>query len=123
MNYLKKIPDYVFAIVVELPYTNPENGQPILMEDGSVIYRTNYFGRVLVDSKTGTRFNEWDTDKRFCSRFASELMAENFRRVVLEDLEGSKVVELKPLQTKNWERKFKGTFVDEEKQLNNFKMN
>lgn len=92
---------FYFAITTELPATDVV-GNPIKDDAGNTVYETNYFCKVLTHPEAGFVMNEWDTDKRFAARFENETLAENFRRVVLESLEGTKVVKLIPsLNTHN----------------------
>lgn len=106
---IKSIPLYLFSIVIDLPKTNAKTGKPDTDANGEVIYQINYFCGIERD-KSGASFNVWDTDKKFCARFVSHTMAENFRRVVLENLEGTRVIEMKPLQNRE---KFFGKNINE----------
>lgn len=100
------IPMFLFSIVSKMPKLH--NERPVKDEEGNVIYELNYFCKRLVDKKSGLLFIEWDTDKRFAARFISRTMAENYRRVVLSELDGTEVIEMKPLQNR---AKFFGKLV------------
>jgi hypothetical protein len=85
-----------FVVVIDLPaqddagkvINDPATGKPI--------YQLNYFCRLDKETIPGQVLNEWDTDKNFAYRFNDATTAENFRRVVLDSLDGSRVEELRP---------------------------
>lgn len=69
--------------------------QVLKKKDGSPVYETNYFCRVITYQmpKGGViGLNEWDTDKKFALRFDSKKAAEEFHKKYLMDLDGCEFI-------------------------------
>lgn len=85
-----------FAIVIDLPAQDAAGKAILDPATKLAIYQVNYFCGLDKTTIPGVVLNEWDTDKNFAKRFGNETAAENFRRVILESLDGTRVVEMKP---------------------------
>lgn len=72
-----------------------EQGRAVQV-DNKPVYERNYFCKRLVNRNTGAVAYEWDTDPAYLYRFPNEVIAQNFLRVELLDLDGANVIEYTP---------------------------
>jgi len=91
------VPPFFFIIVADFVKVN-EDGQPLRDQDDKPIYERNYFCRRLVN-REGLVGYEWDTDAQYVYRFPNEVIANNFLRVELLNLDGARVEEYHPAKS------------------------
>ena len=77
------MPFVYYVIVCLMPVTDSE-----ALPNGEMPYEDNFFCRKLIDKASGVQFIEWDTDCSYAQRFRTSHGAENYLRVVLENMDG-----------------------------------